>query len=93
MLFGPAVSGSCPQIRLDDVVIDVERRLVHADFSHPGAPSECTSDANPHAYIVALERDALPPSPFTVQVFEDVVCKGCVGEEPGEVTEVDLRST
>lgn len=91
ILFGPAVSGSCPQIRLDDVVIDVEDGVVHADFAHPGAPAACTDDANPHAYVVAVQRDALPPSPFTVQLFEDVACTGCEGTEPDEVTEVDLR--
>lgn len=91
ILFGPAVSGSCPQIRLDDVVIDVDGRIVHADFAHPGGPAACTDDANPHAYVVAVEREALPPSPFKVQLFEDVVCTGCEGTEPDEVTEVDLR--
>lgn len=90
VLFGPAVSGSCPQIRLDDVVIDVKDRLVHAQLSHPGSPAACTDDANPHPFVVAIEREALPPSPFTVQLHEEVVCKGCEGVEPDEVTEVDL---
>ena len=91
VLFGPAVSGSCPEIRLDAVVVDRLHRLVYADFAHPGQPGVCTSDANPHSFVAAIDRSALPASPFTVQLFEQVVCEGCSETEPNEVTEVDLK--
>ena len=36
-------------------------------FVLPGGSRSCESDANPHAYVVALDRDGLPPR-FTVEL-------------------------
>jgi hypothetical protein len=70
--FGAVYGSSCP-IRLDDVVIDAggERGLVHAVTVVPGGTGACTADANPHAYIVAVERDELPAGPFAIQLGPD----------------------
>jgi hypothetical protein len=70
--FGAVYGSSCP-IRLDDVVIDAggERGLVHADTVSPGSTGACTADANPHAYVVAIERDGLPAGPFAIQLGPD----------------------
>lgn len=88
--FGATVSGSCPQITLDDVVVDAEERLVYGQISYPIPPGmPCTSDANPHAFVVAVPRDRLPQSPFTVRLEREVRCLGCGGSE--EVT-VDLAA-
>ncbi len=65
--FGAVYGSSCP-IRLDDVVIDTERALVHGDFVVPGDPSICTGDARPHSYVVAIDRSALPAGPFSIQL-------------------------
>ena len=83
--FAPAVSGSCSNIRLDELV--VEGGLVYPRIVLPGPQLTCTADANPYTYLLAVERSALPRSPFRVQLDADVICQGC---EPGEVTEVRL---
>jgi hypothetical protein len=67
--FGAVYGSTCP-IRLDDVVVtpDGEPALVHAVTVVPGGTGACTADANPHAYLVAIERDRLPPGPFAIQL-------------------------
>lgn len=71
--FGAVYSGSCPDIRLDDVVVEHDRALVHADITRldEAEGGACTSDANPRAYVVALERSELPPGPFAIQLGPD----------------------
>ena len=66
--FGAVFSGSCPDIRLDDVVVDRERSIVHAHIVALDAFGACTADANPHAYVVALQRSRLPAGPFAIQL-------------------------
>ncbi len=69
--FGPAVSGSCSNIRLDGLLI--EPGLVLPQIVQPGVqPPACTADANPHTYLLAVERSALPATPFRVQLGPDV---------------------
>ncbi|MGB3733696.1 MAG: hypothetical protein WA964_01975 [Ilumatobacter sp.] len=63
-----AIYGSGCEIRMDDVVFDLERSIVHGDFVTPGNPGVCNEDANPEAYLVAVERTALPVGPFSVQL-------------------------
>lgn len=65
--FGAVYGSSCP-IRMDGVMIDREAALVHGWFVAPGAIYECTADANPESYVVAIERDRLPDGPFAVQL-------------------------
>jgi len=84
--FGPAVSGTCPQIRLDQVVIALDPPVVHPRFSHPGSPSMCTADARPHTYLVALERSALPGR-FALWLDPDRAAP-----QGGDRTEVDLTN-
>jgi hypothetical protein len=66
--FGPAVSGSCPEIRMDDVVFDGATATLHPEIVLIGGARGCTDDANPHAYVVAVDR-ALLPDRFTVSVL------------------------
>ncbi len=75
VLFTAAVSGSCPQIRLDDVVTDAQ--LVYGVFSHPGVEGACTSDANPHSYVVAVERGAIEGDVVTISLEAEDACGGC----------------
>lgn len=85
-----AVFGSGCEIRMDDVVFDAERRLVHGDFVIPGVHQVCNDDANPEAYVVAVERASLPEAPFHVQLDADDPPAGAP-EERTTVTE-DVRS-
>jgi hypothetical protein len=84
--FGAVYGSSCPDLRLDDVVVDLERALVHAEIVLVDAPSACTSDANPHAYLVSLERSRLPVGPFAIQLGADDPPSGV----PEERTLVDV---
>jgi hypothetical protein len=81
--FGPAVSGSCDEIRLDDVVLDEETAIMRPEIVLVGGNRSCTDDANPHAYVVAYERSRLPQQ-FTVTVAPNDQC--C----PEATTEVEL---
>ena len=64
--FGVSYSGSCPDIRLDDVVVD--GAVVHPEIVNLSKELVCTDDYNPHTYVVALERSRLPSGPFAVQL-------------------------
>jgi len=64
--FVAIVSSSCPDVRLDDVV--VEGFVVRAKLIDPVPQFECTEDAVPHAFVVALERSRLRSGPFTIEL-------------------------
>jgi hypothetical protein len=93
-----AVYGSGCEIRMDDVVFDLERSIVHGDFVIPGNPGSCNSDANPEAYVVAVERASLPAGRFFVQlsasdppsgVPEERTVVDAVLSEPGSIATDD----
>lgn len=83
--FGPAVSGSCRDIRLDGVEFGAAG--VWPTIVLPGGGRACTADANPHAYLVAVERARLPRRPFTIDLFEDA-CRTVPGVCEEQRTEV-----
>lgn len=85
-----AVYGSGCEVRLDDVVVDADRAVVHADLVIPGVHQGCPDDANPAAYLVALQRDRLPDGGFVVQLGPDDPPAGVPEERT--VVDVDLRS-
>ena len=88
--FGAVYGSSCPDLRLDDVVIDGARRLIHAEIVLVDAAMGCTADANPRAYLVAVERSRLPPPTFSIQLgAEDP--PGGVPEER-TLVDADLRA-
>ncbi|MEM9042930.1 MAG: hypothetical protein AAGD33_23850, partial [Actinomycetota bacterium] len=91
--FGAVYGSGCP-IRLDDVIVDIERAVVHGEFVLPGNPTACPDDANPEAYVVALDRSELPTGPFIVQLDAEDPPPGAPEERT--VVAVDLsepRST
>lgn len=63
--FGAVYGSGCP-VRMDGVMVADD--LVYADLVVPGAVFGCPSDANPHAFVVAVARDLLPRGPFRVQL-------------------------
>jgi hypothetical protein len=68
--FGAVFGSSCPNIRMDDVIVDgdtIYPLIVDTDNSFA-----CTSDANPHTYLVGLDRSRLPEPPFYVQIYPDL---------------------
>lgn len=86
--FGAVYGGSCPNLRLDDVVVDPGRAVVHADIVLVDPPMFCTDDARPHAYVVAVERAGLPTGPFIIQLDADGPPAGAPEERT--VVHVDL---
>jgi len=88
--FGAVYGSSCPDLRLDDVVVDPERAVVHAEIVLVDPPSACTGDANPRAYIVELERAQLPVGPFVIQLGPDDPPSGVPEERT--IVEVDLSA-
>ena len=64
--FGAVYSGSCPDIRLDDVVVD--GAVVYPEIVKLDPLAICDLGAAPHAYVVVLQRSLLPPGPFVVQL-------------------------
>lgn len=90
--FAEGIGSGCPEVRLDDVVFDFADRVIYSVTSDPLAPRGCTADLVGAAFfVVALDRAALPDSPFTVRLWKDIPCgDGGCGGHPQEVT-VDLE--
>jgi hypothetical protein len=76
--FGEGLSTSCPEIRLDGIKIDHDARLVYHRTSDPLSPRGCRLDLSAsHVFVIALERSALPESPFVVQLLAPGICDEC----------------
>ncbi len=85
--FGAVYGSSCPNLRMDDVVIDAD--VVYPEIVLVDAPMACTADARPHAYVVAVERSALPAEGFVVRLQSDEPAPGVVDQQTnvsGDVT-------
>lgn len=92
IILSDGIGSSCPELRLDAVVMDSDARLVHGEFSDPYTPRACTADlAGGKTFVVAVAVDLLPPSPFTLRLHaEPIGCEPDCGMGPSTV-EVDLR--
>ncbi|CAN5816487.1 hypothetical protein BH23CHL8_BH23CHL8_03140 [soil metagenome] len=67
--FAEPHGSSCPERRLDDVVVDRETRRVYPLLVDPEANLGCTDDiAGSWQFLVALERSRLPAGPFMLQL-------------------------
>lgn len=86
--FGAVYGSGCP-VRMDGVV--VEGDLLHADLVVPNAVYGCNGDANPHAFVVAVERQLLPEGPFRVQLEARDPYPGTAEERT--VVDVDLSAS
>lgn len=67
--FGAVHGSSCPNIRLDDVVVDGDS--VYALIVDIDNEMACTADAIPQTYLVALERSRLPEAPFYLSLDQE----------------------
>ncbi len=89
--FGAVYGSSCPGLRLDDVIFDLERSVVHGEIVLPSSVGPaCTSDALPHAFVVALERSRLPQAPFSIQLSAEGPPAGAPEERT--IVDADLRA-
>ena len=87
--FAHVYGSSCPNQRLDDVLVDTERALLYPFIVDPDAPVMCTDDANPFAFVVAVDRAALPDAPFAIQLGPEDPPSGAPRERT--IVEADLR--
>lgn len=77
--FGAVYGSSCPNLRLDDVV--VEDGVVYPLIVDVDGPQGCTADANPHAYVVAVERSELPADGFVIRLQADEPSSGVLDQQ------------
>jgi hypothetical protein len=72
--------------------MNADARLVYGEFSDPNAPEFCRLDlAGGKTFVVAVTRDLLPPSPFTLQLHAELIgCEPDCGMGPSTL-KVDLR--
>jgi hypothetical protein len=87
--FGAVYGSSCPNIRLDDVMVDGPGRKVYAQIVLVDPPMACTADANPRAFLVAVQRSALPAPTFAIQLSPADPLAGVPEERT--LVEADLR--
>jgi hypothetical protein len=90
-------SSSCPETRLDDVVVD--HTLVYPLVVYTSSQHLCTLDYVPRTYFFTVARERLPAPPFQIasdpdppghtRVDADLSKAGTV-PGPGEVTEVSV---
>lgn len=70
--FAHGIGSSCPEVRLDGVVVDGQSHLIFSRVSDPLAPRNCTADLAGGAYfVVAIERSVLLEGPYTVRLTQD----------------------
>jgi hypothetical protein len=68
--FAHGIGSSCPELRLDDVVIRGDS--VYSVVSDPLSPRACTDDLVGAAFfVVAIDRSALPATEVIVRLSED----------------------
>ena len=89
--FGAVHGSSCPNLRLDDVVVDGD--TLYAEVVNTDNAMACTSDAIPHTYLVAVEREVLPAAPFHVALSTEPWVERVVVEadlrQPGSTASPD----
>lgn len=92
IILSDGIGSGCTELRLDAVVMDADGGLLHGEFSDPYQPRVCTADlAGGKTFVVALARDLLPPSPFTLRIHaQPIGCEPDCGFGPSTL-EVDLR--
>jgi hypothetical protein len=86
--FVQGIGSGCPEMRLDGVEVDGD--AVFPRLSDPLAPRNCTADlVGGQAFVVALDRESLPGTPFRVRLAppdQPLPCGGdCGSGAPAEV--------
>lgn len=92
--FSEGIGSSCPEVAIGDITIDRDAGLVYGRFvdeiaAHAGStPRVCTADlVGSQTFVVALARDRLPASPFTLRLEEDLIgCHPDCGSGPTEIS-------
>jgi hypothetical protein len=65
--FAEGHGSSCPNLRMDEVIVDRELSQVYPLIVSPDNPMACTDDlAGAYQFVAALERAELPSGPFEI---------------------------
>jgi len=84
--FGHGIGSSCPELRLDGV--GIQDGVAFSETSDPLSPRACTADlAATAAFVVAIERSALPDDGFTLRLSRTTTT---CGEECGFTEEIEV---
>jgi len=88
--YAHAVSGTCPEIELEGIGVDDAERIVYSVVVLPSSPlfegQNCTTDAKPHSFVVAVERERLPSGEVNFRLERGfIACPDC-GRESEQVT-------
>ena len=84
--FVPPVSGTCPWIAFTGIGMNVGEGLMYGEFERLSAqfflgevPENfgCTTDASPHAFLVAIDRSLGPGRNFRLRLFDERLCVAC----------------
>lgn len=76
LILTPGVSGSCPDIVFEDLLIGEDEVFAAFDYPSPPLFRGCTADFNPISFFFTVDRAALPDQ-FTLAVTEDSFCFTC----------------
>jgi hypothetical protein len=84
--FVASVSGSCPWIAFTGIGVDSDQGVLFGRLQNLSAelfiadvPDNfgCTTDAAPHAFLVAVQRSVAPATDFRVRLEEERQCDDC----------------
>jgi hypothetical protein len=84
--FVPPVSSTCPWIAFTGIGTRIDERLLYGIYEHLPAdlfmeavPGNfgCTSDAAPHAFLVAVDRSLAPADEFRLRLQDERLCDEC----------------
>ena len=79
-VFGEGISSCTTGVRLDDVVIDRAARTVHSEMTENRTCLHLDLTGS-IVFVVALSREALPESPYTIQLHARPTCRSCTEHE------------
>jgi hypothetical protein len=89
--FGAVYGSSCPNLRMDDVVVD--SGVVYPIIVDVDASMACTADALPHAYIVAMDRSVFPDDGFVIRLQAEEPFPGVVDQQTWVGGDVTIRGS
>lgn len=72
--FTVGVVATCPEWRLDGVVVDTQRSVISPDIVSVGGTPTCTAlgEPRPRSYLLALDKALLPAIPFIVSLSGEI---------------------
>jgi hypothetical protein len=89
VIFTYSTSSTCDEMQFRGLEIDRDARRVSGlpAFGHDAYPEipevrACTTDGQPHSFVVSIERASLPEAPFTIRLYPPPTpdCEYCDAE-------------